>query len=71
MSLMQKTEEAQNSANAAKDSIIAAPGTVLTEAANREKQGGSGKKGKIRRSTVYKAPSLSMKRKHSNSEKTR
>ena len=46
MSLMQKTEEAQNSANAAKDSIIAAPDTVLTEAANREKQGGSGKKGK-------------------------
>lgn len=69
-SLMQKREEGQNWGNAAKQSILPAAGTVLNEAANRVKQGGSGKKKrkKLRRSTVYKAPSRSKKRKHSNSE---
>ena len=56
--------------NAAKQSILPAAGTVLNEAANRVKQGGSGKKKrkKLRRSTVYKAPSRTKKRKHCDSE---
>ena len=68
--LMQKREEGEIWGNAAKQSILPAAGTVLSEAANRVKQGGSGKKKrkKLRRSTVYKAPSRSKKRKHSNSE---
>ena len=47
-----------------------AASTVLNEAANSVKQGGSGKKKrkKLRRSTVYKAPSRTKKRKHSNTE---
>ena len=67
---VQKVEEGQNWGNAAKQSILPAAGRVLNEAANRVKQGGSGKKKrkKLRRSTVYKAPSRSKKRKHSNSE---
>ena len=43
-SLMQKTDECQNWGNAAKQSILPAAGSVLNEAANRVKQGGSGKK---------------------------
>ena len=63
-------EEAQNFGNAAKQSILPAVGTVLNEAANRVKQGGSEKmkRKKLRRSTVYKAQSRSKKRKLSNSE---
>ena len=43
-SLMQKREEVQNWGNAAKQSNLPAAGTVLNEAANRVKKGGSGKK---------------------------
>ena len=54
-SLMQKSEEGQNWGNAAKQSIFTAAGTVLNEAANRMKQGGSGKKKRKnrKRSKVY------------------
>ena len=53
-----------------KQSIFPAAGTVLNEAANRVKQGGSAnkKRKKLRRSTVYKAPSRLKKIKHSNSD---
>ena len=56
--------------NAAKQSILPAAGTVWNEAARSVKQGGSGKKKriKLKRSTVYKAASRSKKRKHSNRE---
>ena len=69
-SLMQKSEQGQNLGNAAKQAILAAAGTVLNEAANRVKQGGSVKKKrkKLRRSTNYKGPSRTKKEKQSNTE---
>ena len=42
--LLQQREQEQNRGNAAKESILPVAGTVLNEAANRVKQGGSGKK---------------------------
>ena len=66
-SLMKKRVEGQNCRNAATESIRPAAVTVLNEASHREKKGGSGKKKmqKMRRSKVYKAPSTSNRRKHS------
>ena len=51
-SIILKSEEGQNWGNAAKESILPAAGTVLIEAANSAKHGGSGKK---KRKKLYKS----------------